>query len=68
MIQKWHALEISILKAAESSEEAKVNYQLYFLITIFLNAYVSQIANTIKMLPIRVRFKSFFTVLGKIPL
>lgn len=51
MIQKWHALEISILKAAESSEEAKVNYQLYFLITIFLNAYVSQIANTIKMLP-----------------
>lgn len=51
MIQKWHALEISILKAVESSEEAKVNYQLYFLITIFLNAYVSQIANTIKMLP-----------------
>lgn len=35
MIQKWHALEISILKAAESSEEVKVNYQLYFLITIF---------------------------------
>lgn len=30
MIQKWHALEISILEAAESSEEAKVNYQLYF--------------------------------------